>query len=145
MLTLLAKPTAKNRVKKISAAIAAVAAASGLVLAGAPAATAAPAEYPTSSFSVGSGASYFSGTITWYNRSVGVAGTFKAVGCRRVYASAWAGGSELDERSSSTHCNSTTFETIPLAANVPGGAAWVDIIMTDQNGAYLDGETYWRP
>lgn len=131
--------------RKVSAIMAAVAAAAALVLAGAPAATAAPAAYPTTLFTVQSGNSYFTGTITWYNRSVGVVGGFNADECRRVYGTAWAGITPLDERSSSTHCNTYTNETIPLAADVPGGASRVYISLTDANGAVLDDDYYYHP
>ena len=133
-------------VKKVGATVSAVAVAAGLVLAGAPAAGAAPASYPTKQFDVSDGSgSYYTGTITWYNRSVAVAGTFKAVGCRRVYAAAFAGSTQLDVRSSSTHCNSTTAAPIPLDADVPGGAGAVDIRITDAYGNVLDEEVLFRP
>ena len=131
--------------RKVCAILAAVAAAAALVLAGAPAASASPAAYPTTLFSVFSGDSYFTGEITWYNRSVGILGGFNAVGCRRVYGTSWAGTTPLDERSSSTHCNTYTNETIPLDANVPGGASHVYISLTDASGRVLDDGYYYRP
>jgi len=135
----------KTLARKIGATMSAIAAAAGLVLAGAPAATAAPASYPTQHFGVGFDLSDYSGTLTWYNRSVGLVGTFKAVGCRRVYAAAWAGSTRLDYRSSSTHCDSTAPAPITLNADKPGGAGMVDIWMTDAYGNILDEEVLFRP
>jgi hypothetical protein len=137
----------RNRTtKRIGATAAAVAAFAGLVVTAAPAAGATTTAYPTSPFTVSSGdGSYFAGTITWYNRSVSVSGTFKAVACRRVYGSTWVPGTRLDYRSTSTHCNALTFETIPLTANVAGGAGWVTIDLTDQNGSPLDSQVVSRP
>ena len=135
----------KKYAKKVGAAVSAVAVAAGLVLAGAPT-DATAASYPTKPFDVSDGSgSYYRGTVTWYNRSVAVDGTFKAVGCRRVYAAALAGTTQLDVRSSSTHCNSTTPAPIPLNADVPGGAGAVDIRITDAYGNALDEQVLLRP
>lgn len=75
---------------KAGAVVAAAASVAGMVFAAAPA-SATVAAYPTSDFSIEVGASYYKGTVTWYNRSVSVNGAFKASGCRRVYAEAIAG------------------------------------------------------
>jgi len=131
--------------RKVSAILAAVAAAAVLVLAGAPAASASTAAYPTTLFSLAGGNSNFSGEITWYNRSVGIWGSLNAVGCRRVYGISWAGTTPLDERSSSTHCNTSPTLTIPLEANVPGGASHVYISLTDETGRVLDDGYFYRP
>ncbi|MEV6823989.1 hypothetical protein [Amycolatopsis sp. NPDC051102] len=134
--------TLKERMttRKIGAAAAVVAAAAGMVFAAQPA----NAAYPTSTFDITYGASYYRGTVTWYNRSVGVAGTFKATGCRRVYASAWAGSVRTDYRSTSTHCDSTTSTSFSLTADVVGGADVVDLWMTDGGGTYLKGVACYR-
>lgn len=126
--------------RKIGAAATVVAAAAGMVFAAAPA----QAAYPTSTFDITYGASYYRGTVTWYNRSIGVAGTFKATGCRRVYASAWANSVRTDYQSSSTHCDSTTSTPISLAADVVGGADVVDIWLADAAGTYLKGVACYR-
>lgn len=123
-----------GRYGKGRAAVAMFAAAAGLVLAGAPAATAAPAAIaPVDLVDPGSGSS-FHGTAAFSNRSVTVAGTFHAVGCRRFYAASHAGSTQLDIRSTSLHCNATTQETLPLTANVPGGANFVRVALADANG-----------
>ncbi|MER5228016.1 hypothetical protein [Streptomyces flaveus] len=125
--------------------MAAVAAAAVPVLAGAPAATAATTTYPTTRFSVRSGDSWYTGQITWYNRSVSLGGALNADGCRRAYGIAWAGTTPLDERSTSTHCNSYTDQDISLDADVPGGADHVRINLTDANGKVLAYRYYYRP
>ena len=113
-----------------------------------PVAAAAPASvdaYPTSDFYIeGYDGSYFSGTVTWYNRSVGVAGIYNAVGCTRVYMAALDGRRVLDERSTSLHCNKVTLENIPLSANVPGGADRVYIDIRNEHGILLDWTNCWR-
>ncbi|MBB5804322.1 hypothetical protein F4560_004090 [Saccharothrix ecbatanensis] len=130
----------KSRTRKFGAAVAAVASVAGMVFAAAPA-TATAAAYPTSTFSIEVGASYYKGTVTWYNRSVGVTGAFKAVGCRRVYAQAWAGATWLSWASSSTWCDRADHAPLSLLADVPGGATEVDVWMTSGN-AY-DGLEYF--
>lgn len=131
--------------RKVSAIVAAVAAAAVPVLAGAPAATAATTAYPTTYFSVQSGDSWYAGQITWYNRSVSLDGDLNAYGCKRAYGIAWAGTTPLDERSTSTHCDNYTDQNISLAANVPGGADHVRINLTDANGKVLAYRYYYRP
>ncbi len=125
---------AKSRARKVGAAVAAVASAGGMVFAATPA-DATVAAYPTSTFPIEVGASYYKGTVTWYNRSVGVTGAFKAVGCRRVYAEARAGSTFLDWDSSSTWCDKSGQAPISLDANVTGGATKVYVWMTTGNPA----------
>jgi hypothetical protein len=139
--------------RKVSAIVTAAAAGAGLLLVGAPAAPAAAAgpaamaAYPFETFGllVRSDGSSFSGRITWYNRSVTVDAHLHAVGCRRVYATAWAGTTPLDTRSSSTHCNNDTQQVINLVADVPGGSDHVYVSLTDANGKVLDSGYYFRP
>lgn len=105
------------------------------------------AAYPFETFGllVRSDGSSFSGRITWYNRSVTVDAHLHAVGCRRVYATAWAGTTPLDTRSSSTHCNNDSEQIINLVADVPGGSDHVYVSLTDANGKVLDSGYYFRP
>lgn len=118
---------AKHRAGKVGAVVAAVASVAGMVFAASPATAAA---YPTSSFYISDGqGSYYSGTLTWYNRSVGITGTFKSVGCRRVYGAAYA-NNLLDWDNSTTWCNTTRTQSINLDANVVGGATSARIWMT---------------
>jgi hypothetical protein len=48
------------------------------------------AAYPTNTFSVSYGKTYAKGTLTWYNRSIGVSGSIKTTdgNCRQVVISA---------------------------------------------------------
>ncbi|UOZ04942.1 hypothetical protein [Amycolatopsis sp. WQ 127309] len=127
--------TAKGHRRKSRVALAVAAAAAGLVLTEAPAATAEPAGISHDFLVYGAdGNSYIVGSVFFSNRSASVDATFHAAGCRRLYVYALAGTTQLDARSTSTHCNSTTGEDIPLKADVPGGANHVKLSLTDQNG-----------
>ncbi|MEV6715936.1 hypothetical protein AB0M48_28285 [Lentzea sp. NPDC051208] len=130
---------AKSRTRKFGAVLAAVASVAGTVVAAAPAATA--AGYPTSTFSIEVGASYYKGTVTWYNRSVGVDGAFKAVGERRVYAQAWAGRTWLDWASSSTWTDRSGPASLALDTDVTGGALRAHVWMTSADP--YDGLEYF--
>ncbi|WP_190016401.1 hypothetical protein [Streptomyces lucensis] len=116
---------------------------------GAPAAGAQTAAYPTTPITgVSYGASYISGTLTWYNRSVGVDGELRAVGCRRAWVGAYdASGIRLGAKSTSTKCDVTyslnDFPAVP--ADVPGGAAYVVVCLDDATASPLDCETFYRP
>jgi hypothetical protein len=111
-------------------------------------AAAAPASavaYPTTDFLIRDGAGgYFSGTVTWYNRSVGVVGAFNAHDCERVLARSIVDLTALDARSTSLHCNTQTSENIPLSADVPGGANRVYIDIRDEYGNVFDFTNCWR-
>ncbi len=131
--------TARNRTRKVGVTVAAVASAAGMVFAAAPA-TATVAAYPTSTFLIDYGESHYNGTITWYNRSVHITGTFKATGCRRIYAEAFAGGTSVGDVSSSTWCNKSGPATLPLdTSNVIGGPSKIRVYMTDEAGGFLEG------
>ncbi|MFI9818644.1 hypothetical protein [Saccharothrix variisporea] len=121
--------------------VAAVASVAGALFTTAPATA---AGYPTSTFKISYGASYYNGTVTWYNRSVGVTGTFRATGCRRVYARAFAGSTSVGFVSSSTWCDTTAPAPLSPPADVVGGADNAWIYMTDANGNYLNGQTCYR-
>ncbi|MEU6261104.1 hypothetical protein [Streptomyces sp. NPDC047043] len=108
-------------------------AAAGLTLTGAPSAAAAD----RASFDLTVGATYFRGTIDFYNRSVSVDGVLRGLttGCRR--GAAWANdasGKVLDHRSTSLVCNGAVSRQIPLTADVPGGAAIVEVDLLDADG-----------
>ena len=119
----------KNGRRKIGAVVAAMASVAGMVFAAVPASA---VTYPTSAFRIEYGASYYIGKVTWYNRSVGVDGVFKATGYRRIYAQAWS-GTWLDWQSSSTWYNTSGPASLALTANVEGGAYSVDVWMTSGN------------
>ncbi|WP_410652041.1 hypothetical protein [Amycolatopsis sp. cmx-4-54] len=125
---------AKSRTRKAGAAVAAAASAGAMVFAATPA-TAAVTAYPTSSFAIVVGASYYKGTVTWYNRSVGVDGAFKASGCRRIYAEARAGSAWLGWQSSSTWCDESGPAHLTVSADADGGANKVYVWMTTGNPA----------
>jgi hypothetical protein len=88
------------------------------------------------------GATYFTGTVNFTNRSVSVDGVIRALStsCRRVYASAYdASGNPLDRiRSTSTWCTTSPTQHIPLEANVPDGAAIVVVQFTDASANQID-------
>jgi hypothetical protein len=132
--------------RRIGMIVAAAAAVLTLVVAPivAAAAPASAAAYPTTNFLIKDGAGgYFSGTVTWYNRSVGVVGAFNADECERVYASSLVNTTRLDARSTSLHCNTVTSENIPLSADVPGGANRVYIDIRDRYGNVFDFTNCW--
>ncbi|GAQ51237.1 hypothetical protein [Streptomyces acidiscabies] len=130
----------KNRTRKVGAAVTAVAAvAGGMVFAATPATAA-----DSATFSIEYGASYYKGTATWSNRSVAVNGSFKATGCRRIYARAFAGSTTLDFRSTSTWCDKAGPANFTLAADVVGGSDNIWVYMTDENQVYLKGMTCYR-
>ncbi|MFF6918634.1 hypothetical protein [Streptomyces sp. NPDC012466] len=134
----------KSCTRKFGAAVTAAASvAAGMAFATAPA-TAATTGVTAAPISIVYGASYYKGTATWSNRSVDVQGSFKATGCRRMYAHAWAGDTELDYRSTSTWCDRSGSAPFPLEANVVGGSDSIWVYMTDANGNYLKGQTCYR-
>jgi hypothetical protein len=131
MVRLMDKTTpTSRRTTKVGAAMAAAASVAGMIFAATPATAAA---YPTSTFQLKYGQSYYNGTVTFYNRAVDVTGIFNAVGCRRVYTTAWVGSTELDYQSTSTHCNSTRATTFTLSTDVAGGASDVLVWMTTED------------
>lgn len=90
------------------------------------------------------GASNYTGTATWSNRAVAIDGSFKATGCRRVYARAFAGSTTLDFRSTSTWCDTSGPANFDLTADVVGGSDNIWVYMTDQNGVHLKEQTCYR-
>ncbi|MCX5613306.1 MULTISPECIES: hypothetical protein [unclassified Streptomyces] len=129
----------------LAAALGSVVLTAGTLLC-APAAGAQTAAYPTTAVDVTYGASYVRGTLTWYNRSVGVEGTLRAVGCRRAWFGAYgASGNELGARSTSTKCDVTYPVSTGIPADVPGGAAYVIVCIDDANANPLKCVRYDRP
>lgn len=98
--------------------IVAAAAAVPTLVAGPTVAAAAPASadaYPTLNFLIKDGTGgYYSGTVTFYNRSVGVIGSFNASGCERAYATSLVDLKALDARSTSLHCDTVTSGSFPF-------------------------------
>lgn len=133
---------AKSRMRKVGAAVTAVAAvAGGMVFAATPATATATA---SASFSLDVGASYYKGTASWSNRTVTIDGSFKATGCRRVYAEAYAGDTPLGLQSTSTWCDRSGPQDFSLNADVVGGSDNVYIYMTDANLQFLEGRVCYR-
>ncbi|MFI9407895.1 hypothetical protein [Nocardia sp. NPDC052316] len=125
-----------------------LAAVAGLTLAVAPNAAA----DETATFRLVYGATYFIGTIEFYNRSVLIAGNLRGLstGCRRGWAFA-ENGSWLDYNSTSATCTGPVYREIPLKIDVPGGVAKVDVHLTEADGntladcTVLRGEEYCLP
>ncbi len=130
--------TTKSHTRKAGTTVAAVASLAGMVFTATPA-SAIP--HPTSTFSIEAGASYYRGTVTWYDRSVGVTGTLKTVGCWRVYLRVFADTRQLDYLRSGTQCDKTTNMSSSLSANVAGGADTVYIQMTETSQNIVKGAT----
>ncbi|MGY3676495.1 hypothetical protein [Streptomyces sp. TE33382] len=112
----------------------------GAVLAPGMAAAHAPAAaYPTSAFDIEFGATWTKGTITWYNRSVGVTGKHRSVeagspaNCRntsvdtlRADLSPLGGAGSYPDT-----CGATKSYKFDVSADVRGGAAYVDVCLAD--------------
>lgn len=143
MVKLMDTTKTKTRSRKVGAVVAAATSVAGMVFA-APPATATVAAYPTSTFEIVVGASYFKGTVTWYNRSVGVTGAFKATGCRRAYGQAFKGSAPLKFANTSTWCDRSGPVTLDVKTDVVGGADNIWVYMTDGNLERLEGQTCYR-
>ncbi|MFF3228809.1 hypothetical protein ACFYV7_38855 [Nocardia suismassiliense] len=93
-------------------------------------------------------ATYYSGTIDFYSRSVVVAGSLRGLstGCRRGWASAeTASGTVLDYNTTSPTCTGPVHREIPLEADVAGGAGVVQVWLIDEaNNRLLVGCTINR-
>jgi hypothetical protein len=129
----------KGSLVRLAGAGAALALGSTVMVLAAPSASAASAN-----ISLPYGASYYTGTATWSNRGVGIDGSFKATGCRRVYARAFAGSTTLDFQSTSTWCNRSGPADFSLTADVVGGSDNIWVYMTDENGTHLKEQTCYR-
>jgi hypothetical protein len=110
-------PPTKPRTGRYRTAAVIGAASAGLVLTGAPIATAAPASV-TKPVTVWYGASSFSGTVNFSDRTVTIQGRLHAVGCRYV------GGVPYTDAT----------VTVPVLANQPGGADNADVILQASDG-----------
>ncbi|MEW1797990.1 MULTISPECIES: hypothetical protein [Streptomyces] len=125
-----------RRTTRRATAVGAALAAAGLNLAGTPSAAAAD----RASFDVTVAATYYRGTIEFYNRSVIVDGVLRGLstGCRRGGAWAYdAGGYPLAHKTTSLVCNGAVERDIPLSWDVPGGASSVVVDLLDADGNLL--------
>ncbi len=127
------EPAAGRRTGRLRGAAAASAAAVMLILAGAPAATAAP-ESVTKELHLEYGASVLHGTVTFSNRTVTIDGTLHAVGCRFVWGDSYAKTNYLGSGSSKHHCDKNHPIHVPVPADVAGGATLVKVFL-DAPGA----------
>jgi len=106
------------------------------------------ASYPSKHFRVEYGNTYSDGYVTFYNRSVGVTGEQKSVsdtpsGCRYTHAEAFnSSGAMIGEGNSQITCGrSEKFTIKPFRADVPGGAAYVEVTLVSYDLTdYLDTE-----
>ena len=123
---------------RLAAGLCGVALTAGTLLS-APAASAQASAYPTTTFDVTVGNTYTRGTITWYDRSVTVTGEDKSVdgfSCRGTTAFTLnSARDQLDYNFSASVCGMSAPFTIPVEADVPGGAAVVRICL-DDGGTY---------
>jgi hypothetical protein len=82
-------------------------------------------------FSIPYGQTYTTGTVTFSNRNVLVAGEQKAVsssGCRYTYAEAYdASGNILGSNRSQITCGGSETYSFGVPANVVGGASFVEV------------------
>ncbi len=127
-------PTTARRTRRRT--VAAGAAAVGLVLVTAPAATAGQVSV-VRNFHVAYGASYATGTATFTNRWVTLDGTLHAVGCGRVvYGDSYAAGKGIDggSASSTPRCDGNWPIHVPVPADVVGGADSVLITLAAPDG-----------
>ena len=129
----------KSRTRKVGQTVTAVAAVAGAMVLAAP-----PASAASAAVNLPYGASYYVGTASWSNRSVTIDASFKATGCRRVYAVAWAGSTLLDSRSTSTWCDTSGPADFSLNADVVGGSdnIWVYMTDTDPNNHLVERTCY---
>ncbi|MEU2236789.1 hypothetical protein ACH4A8_22615 [Streptomyces vietnamensis] len=118
----------------------------GLLFALPTATPAAASTYPTSDFNVPYGQTYTKGTITWYNRAVGIEGEQKSVSstsCRRTLVDTFtANGVYLDTRSSSPVCGQSAKISFSVPADVAGGAGRVNVyLIWEETQEVLAGQT----
>ncbi|GFM95869.1 hypothetical protein [Streptomyces fulvorobeus] len=118
----------------------------------APTASAQATAYPTTPFDVTVGNTYTRGTITWYDRSVGVTGTEKSVdvsNCRGTTVFTLdSARHQLDFNYSGGVCGTSAAFTAPATADVPGGASFVRVCLDDAGvypPTYYLCKVYGRP
>lgn len=106
--------------------------------------------YLTRPFNAEYGNTYTRGQVTFYNRSVLVAGQHKAVGssgCRYTLARALTASGVLlgTKRTPSIVCDSFADFSFTMPADVPGGAARVDVSLVHAGtNRILKTATVWR-
>ncbi|WP_416875133.1 helix-turn-helix domain-containing protein [Kitasatospora sp. SC0581] len=98
-------------------------------------AAAPPAAFPTTDFDIIYGNTSTKGTLTWYNRSVGLSGQGKSedsADCRDTTATSYsASGSELGSIHTGVVCGASENYNAAIPADVAGGASTVRICLDD--------------
>lgn len=133
---------------RLAAGAVALAAAASVALGTAPASA---ADYPVVPIRQGDlqyGATYVTGTVTFYNQSVKVDGLAHFVGCRTVYATAIDIRENGDERvldigSTSPQCDKDHPVSIGLDAKTAGGADVVKLELRDGKGKSFTPSVYF--
>ncbi|GLY92731.1 hypothetical protein [Actinoallomurus iriomotensis] len=118
---------------RIAAILTATVAITGVGL-GAPAVSANATSYPVTKFNVTYGNTYTKGTITWYSRSVTLAGVEKSVdrnSCRGTTAYTLnSDNKQLGKRRANIiPCGTSSNFSVTVPANAPGGAAVVRVCL----------------
>ncbi|MEU1283354.1 helix-turn-helix transcriptional regulator [Kitasatospora sp. NPDC005856] len=94
-----------------------------------------PSAYPTTDFDIIYGTTSTKGTLTWYNRSVGLSGQGKSedsASCRGTTATSYSGsGSELGSMHTGVICGASKNYNVTVPADVVGGAFTVRICLDD--------------
>ncbi|MFD9334499.1 hypothetical protein ACFWBF_08800 [Streptomyces sp. NPDC060028] len=106
-----------------------------------------PASAASPSYDVTFGATYTRGDLHWFNRSASVVGVQRSVstspgGCRKTLARTYTPDliTTLDTRTTTPVCGGSANITIPLKADVPGGAGWIEICLLDELGRVVSGK-----
>lgn len=133
---------------RLAAGALALAAAGSVVLGAAPASAAPYPVVPIQKGDLQYGATYVTGSVTFYNQSVKVDGLAHYVGCRTIYATAYdirENGEErvLDVGSTSPQCNRDHVVDIGLDAKTAGGADIVKLELRDGNGKSFAPPVYF--
>ncbi|MEU2114556.1 hypothetical protein ABZ567_02615 [Streptomyces sp. NPDC016459] len=120
----------------LAAALGAVALTTSMLVGASPAAGVGGSAYPTSAFEVVVGNTYTKGIITWYNRSVHVAGEHKSVdpaSCRGTTAYTLDSADRQLGKNVSPYlvCGLSRTFSFDVPADVPGGAAVVRVCLDD--------------
>lgn len=138
----------------MSGCLAALTLAAGAVLApGTATAHATAAAYPTSTFNIEFGATWTKGTVTWYNRSVGVVGKHRSavadsdLTCRTTYVyTLQANRGVLSGATADvTACGTIKSYNFTVPADKAGGAAYVRVCLDDGNLKDLACKLIARP
>ncbi|WP_246037390.1 hypothetical protein [Saccharothrix texasensis] len=140
------KKTTKAKTSFATALIAAMLAVLGMLTTPAVgSASTSEAAYPVSSFRLPYGASLLAGEITWYDRSVHITGSVKAVSTGKT---AWFLGESpnclVGPETRTASVGETRGFLVDIPCNYPGGITIVYVRMYDVQGNYLRGDICTR-